>query len=268
MFDAPPVLDETDSLFKTLSSEEKEQDLFWNLNSTRIRWTATLKSEDSFWKEMLHVEQTLLSAETAQRGVSAPLDMMAMGGPPPESTNNLWLEIDEEELALYAPETFTNVEVFAADSLSPSAWTLTATGLSFAQTNPVTLGIGGSDVQFYRACTWADTDLDGLSSGQETYVYQTDPLDSDSDNDTLTDGEEILTYGLDPLDLDTDGDQMPDGWEVENGLDALDPLDAALDTDGDGLLNLEEYIAGTKPDEAGEFSPGVFEVVFFQPEGI
>ena len=40
---------------------------------------------------------------------------------------------------------------------------------------------------------------------------------------------------------------MPDTWENANGLNRLDPSDAKLDSDGDGLTNLQEYIAGTDP---------------------
>jgi hypothetical protein len=40
---------------------------------------------------------------------------------------------------------------------------------------------------------------------------------------------------------DTDGDCMPDRFELDHGLNPLDPSDAALDTDGDGLTNLEEF---------------------------
>ncbi len=46
---------------------------------------------------------------------------------------------------------------------------------------------------------------------------------------------------------DTDGDGMADGWEAENGLDLNDPADAALDGDGDGLTNLDEFNAGQDP---------------------
>jgi hypothetical protein len=53
---------------------------------------------------------------------------------------------------------------------------------------------------------------------------------------------------------DADGDGIPDAYEVENGLDpAVD--DAALDLDGDGLTNLEEYQRGTRanhPDSDGD----------------
>jgi pectate lyase len=47
--------------------------------------------------------------------------------------------------------------------------------------------------------------------------------------------------------LDTDHDGMPDEWEKKYGLDPNDPSDAAMDKDGDGYTNLEEYLNGTDP---------------------
>ena len=52
----------------------------------------------------------------------------------------------------------------------------------------------------------------------------------------------ILTYVT-----DSDGDRMPDDWELAYGLDRLDPADASLDADADGLTNLQEFQAGTNP---------------------
>jgi hypothetical protein len=55
---------------------------------------------------------------------------------------------------------------------------------------------------------------------------------------------------------DADADGLPDDWEIENGLStALN--DASLDSDGDGLTNLEEYQNGTKADSADTDGDGL-----------
>ena len=118
----------------------------------------------------------------------------------------------------------------------------------------------------------ADSDGDGLSDGQEGQAG-TDPNNPDTDGDGLSDGEEAGQGGqpgegepgegepgegepgegepgTDPMDSDSDNDGMPDGWESHNGLDPTDPSDAGQDPDGDGLTNLEEFIAGTNPNNA------------------
>jgi hypothetical protein len=46
---------------------------------------------------------------------------------------------------------------------------------------------------------------------------------------------------------DSDSDSLPDPWELQYGLDPLDPSDATGDIDGDGLLNLEEFNYNTNP---------------------
>jgi hypothetical protein len=50
---------------------------------------------------------------------------------------------------------------------------------------------------------------------------------------------------------------MPDVWEIAHGLDPLDPTDAALDPDGDGLTSLEEYGHGTDPHDADSDGDGI-----------
>jgi hypothetical protein len=56
---------------------------------------------------------------------------------------------------------------------------------------------------------------------------------------------------------DDDGDGMPDAWEIQFGLDPLDPLDALEDKDDDGLSNLAEYQHGTNPNKADTDDDGL-----------
>jgi hypothetical protein len=58
-----------------------------------------------------------------------------------------------------------------------------------------------------------------------------------------------LIYGtalLDPT-RDDDGDGIPNGYEQTHDLDPLNPVNATLDSDGDGMTDLQEYLVGTNP---------------------
>ncbi|MBL4671047.1 MAG: hypothetical protein JKX81_02210, partial [Arenicella sp.] len=46
---------------------------------------------------------------------------------------------------------------------------------------------------------------------------------------------------------DAVGDGLPDSYEIANGLNPNDAADASLDSDNDGLTNLEEFLLGTSP---------------------
>jgi len=85
-------------------------------------------------------------------------------------------------------------------------------------------------------------ELTSFSIGGGTITQETD-----ADADGLKDYQELIVYNTNWQDEDTDDDGMPDGWEVQYGLNPLDPSDADGDLDGDGLTNLEEYQAGTNP---------------------
>ena len=42
---------------------------------------------------------------------------------------------------------------------------------------------------------------------------------------------------------------MPDDYETDNGFDPLDASDAQMDADSDGVSNVDEYLAGTNPNQ-------------------
>jgi hypothetical protein len=91
-----------------------------------------------------------------------------------------------------------------------------------------------------------DFDLDDLTN-QEELEAGTSPTNFDSDGDGVSSGDEILLDFRLANYLDTDGDGLSDGFEFENLLNGLDPSDACLDQDNDGLTELEEFEAGSDP---------------------
>ena len=136
--------------------------------------------------------------------------------------------------------------------------------------------------------TTTDTDNDGLSDAVER-TLGTSINDSDSDHDGLSDGFEVPDPAnprdtdndrlIDALDLDDDGDGVRTADEDTNGNgdwldddvdndgipDWLDPtsgggdtgVDPAIDTDGDGLTDLEEAALGSNPDASDSDGDGV-----------
>lgn len=68
----------------------------------------------------------------------------------------------------------------------------------------------------------ADSDGDGLEDSIEAELG-TDAADTDTDDDGLTDGDEFYVYQTGTRNPDNDGDGVVDGAEIENGTDPNDP---------------------------------------------
>ena len=78
-----------------------------------------------------------------------------------------------------------------------------------------------------------DTDADG----------QGNACDNDDDNDGVADSNDAFPLNANET-MDSDGDGIGDNYELANGLDPNNPDDALLDKDGDGMSNLDEFLAG------------------------
>ncbi len=97
-----------------------------------------------------------------------------------------------------------------------------------------------------------DTDGDTLADGAE-HDNGTSPVDEDSDGDGQTDDADTEPWGG-----DSDGDGIPYDWEVEHGLNfAL--YDGEDDPDQDNLLNVEEYLADSDPQDEDSDNDTLFD---------
>ena len=102
------------------------------------------------------------------------------------------------------------------------------------------LSVGRNQVQYrFESIT-----IDGVAA---TALDSFLPLVSISFADRAEEHRLDLKVSLDLA--DSDGDAMPDWWEDEHGLDRYSAADAAADEDSDGLSNLEEFLAGTDPND-------------------
>ncbi len=81
-----------------------------------------------------------------------------------------------------------------------------------------------------------------VRSGSTTYQGSKSGLPGLPDSQEDVGGWEDYPEIHRPANWDTDGDGLPDQWEVRKGLNANDPADGAVDPDGDGYTNLEDYL--------------------------
>ncbi len=89
-------------------------------------------------------------------------------------------------------------------------------------------------------------EIEGLAQG-DTYYFAVTAYDT-SGNESAFSEERSISIPLDSsVANDNDNDGIPDYIELSWGLDTNNPMDSMLDTDGDGFVNLVEYMSGTNP---------------------
>ncbi len=115
-----------------------------------------------------------------------------------------------------------------------------------------------------------DVDRDGLPDFFETQ-YGLNPEVPDTDGDGITDGYELVVIGAKADRADTDFDQMNDGLEIALGYNPLVadnpdadvpllvPDEMHVDTDGDGLTDWLEELAGTNANDPDSDDDGVLD---------
>lgn len=102
----------------------------------------------------------------------------------------------------------------STNGLTSVSWTdagLSSPAFPLAERSPVTTPY----MRIYMVSRQdIDTDGDGLSDGEEKFVYGTSAIYADSDLDGILDGAEVITHGTDPLLADSDGDGFSDYQEI------------------------------------------------------
>lgn len=91
-----------------------------------------------------------------------------------------------------------------------------------------------------------------LNSGIRVTVIDSTHIQMDLDLDGDSSFEILVIASWSEIEAgvnleDSDGDGMHDNWETEYGLDPIDPTDALLDFDNDGVSNYQEYLNHTHP---------------------
>ena len=119
---------------------------------------------------------------------------------------------------------------------------------------PDTFEIANGLNSFDASDASADFDNDGLTNFAE-FELGTDPNIEDSDGDGIKDGEDSDPINTNPTDLDNDG--MTNDFESQYGLNPYDASDANWDNDKDGLTSLQEYEAGTNPNNDDTDDDGI-----------
>ena len=124
------------------------------------------------------------------------------------------------------------ITISGGGALDTAGEAMSGTGMVWTKT----VSVPANDATAYALTISGISDAAGNSSSPLVDNFATDTVD--------TDGDSIRDYE----DEDDDNDTMPDTWEIEFGLDPKAD-DTALDYDGDGVSNLDEYLLAMNPSE-------------------
>ncbi|MCB2385884.1 DUF7151 family protein [Thalassolituus alkanivorans] len=93
--------------------------------------------------------------------------------------------------------------------------------------------------------TPGDADNDGIPNYLDDYVTVPVPSENDRDGDGISDAMDAFPDDA-RYSQDNDADGLPDEWEYQY-FGWLEANDGSADTDGDGVLDADEFVAGTEP---------------------
>ncbi|MBR9911261.1 MAG: hypothetical protein GYB33_13010 [Gammaproteobacteria bacterium] len=150
---------------------------------------------------------------------------------------------------------------------------VSASGISFSDNSTIEFFNLGYNYQLALSAQYPNGDEVDISRSESGIVYSvTNPavatISSDGFITSIGNGTALITASFDGLiatriirvaaaGSDVDGDGLPDEYEVANGLNPSDPIDAFEDQDNDGLSALEEYNLGTNPLRADTDGDGI-----------
>ena len=174
----------------------------------------------------------------SQGGVSLVTNDVGSGGP---ATEGLILDAKPNTIQLASLQDGFTARI-TADTVG---WTYLVSGIS---------NLSGDAMTFEESGAWAEAGSDFATvfgGAPDWYVLATNQGDPSLDTHTTV-YDRITLENISISDADEDG--MSDAYELENGTDP-NVDDAALDQDGDGLTNLQEFLGQNAAGELTGFGP-------------